>query len=214
MRSSWNAVGKESVLLSEHIFKSDQGKQFILQVRKGDLTMEKVDAIVNAANCRLQHISGLAGAIVKNGGKSIQIESNNIIKQLGRELENGEVVETSNGDLPCKIVFHAVGPIWSSFKSKSTPVGTEQEDFELSMCVEACLTKALEKGLNSLSIPAISSGIFGYPKDRCAKVLFNTVEQFFKDYKDKIPVDRMEVRFTNFDDETCNIFSNEFKRRY
>lgn len=209
-----NAVGKESVLLLEHIFKSDHGKQLVLQVRKGDLTMEKVDAIVNAANGRLQHMSGLAGAIVKNGGQSIQIESNKIIKQLGRELENGEVVETTNGDLPCKIIFHAVGPIWSSFKSKSSPVGTEQEDFELSMCVEASLTKAIEKGFSSLSIPAISSGIFGYPKDRCAKVLFNTVEQFFKENKDKIPMDRLEVRFTNFDDETCNIFSNEFKSRY
>jgi len=209
--TSSNAVGKESILLHERKFNS--GK-ITLQVRKGDLTVEKVDAIVNAANNQLKHISGLAGAIVKNGGQSIQVESNKLLKEMGRDLETGEVVETSSGLLPCKTIFHAVGPIWSSYKGKAGPIGTEQEDFELAMCVEASISRAIEKGYSSISIPAISSGIFGFPKDRCSVVLFNTAEQCFETYKDKITTDTFEVRFTNFDEETCSIFSKEFKNRY
>ena len=134
---------------------------------------------------------------------------------MGRELENGEVVETISGDLPCKTLYHAVGPIWSSRKANDfKTLGAEQEDFELGMCVEASLNMAVESGLSSISLPAISSGIFGFPKDRCAKVLFNTVTEFLKSNKDNIKADRFEVRFTNFDDETCNIFSKEFKSRF
>ncbi|KAL9654009.1 hypothetical protein ABK040_014218 [Willaertia magna] len=188
--------------------------KFIVQVRKGDLTEENVDVIVNAANGRLQHISGLAGAIVKKGGIEIQEQSNKEVIKVGRELDAGEVLKTGSGRLPCKAIYHAVGPIWPSYKKTAQDVGLEQEDFELQMCVQTVLRMLVDDSYKSISIPAISSGIFGFPKPRCAKVLFNSVEEFINDRKGDQQINNVEIRFTNFDDETCNIFIQEFDKRH
>lgn len=116
-------------------------------------------------------------------------------------MDDGGVVVTSSGKLPCKYVFHAVGPIWHG--------GKEGEEIILSMCVRNCLEKADELGLEKISLPAISSGIFGFPKEKCAETMFDITLQYIQEGKTKLK----EIRFTNFDDRTVDIFEKECKKR-
>jgi len=162
------------------------------------MTTEDVDAIVNAANASLDHASGLAGAIIKKGGQIIQQESDIYVGKHGK-VEEGGVVVTGAGKLPCKHVFHAVGPMWHG--------GKQGEDIVLGMCVRSCLEKADELKLNSISLPAISSGIFGFPKEKCSSVMFEMVRGYFKEKEGVSSI--KEVRFTNFDDRTVDIFEKE-----
>jgi len=189
--------GKVSGLLSE--LKTPEG--ISIQVRHGDMTAENVDCIVNAANASLDHASGLAGAIVKKGGVVIQNESDVYIAKNGK-LEEGGVAVTSAGTLPCKNVLHAVGPMWHG--------GKQGEEIILGMTVRSCLDKATELKATSISLPAISSGIFGFPKDRCAEIMFEMAQQFSKEMADKTTL--KEIRFTNFDDKTVELFDKECKK--
>ena len=137
----------------------------VLTLIEGDITQRNVDAIVNPANSYLQHGGGVAGAIVRKGGNIIQKESNKI-----GFVEVGLSVTTSSGTLPCKAIIHTVGPRW----------GEGNEDKKLIKAINSCLELGLEKGFKSISIPAISSGIFGFPKDRCAKILVNETFTFLE----------------------------------
>ena len=106
------------------------------------------------------------------------------------------------------MIIHAVGPMWTN--------GYKNEESQLSSAIWNCLKITESYGASSVAIPAISSGIFGFPKRLCAKVLFDTVEEFATLRKDE-PTQReyiKEVRFTNFDKETVDIFKDEFTRRY
>lgn len=96
--------------------------------------------------------------------------------------------------------------------SKVGALGTEQEDVELMTCVINCIKEAEQRKLKSIALPAISSGIFGYPKDRCAQMLFQTVKQYFLE-DDSIEFLK-EVRFTNFDDKTVDTFVEEFDKQF
>ncbi|XP_052829753.1 uncharacterized protein LOC106880777 [Octopus bimaculoides] len=124
-------------------------------LREGDITTLDTDAIVNAANGRLEHMGGIAAAIVRKGGFEIQAESNEIMKQRRIELKPGEVVSTKAGKLKCKTIIHAVGPVWSN--------GWNHEIFHLSRAVQNCLLFLEAKSYTSIAIPAISTGIFGIP---------------------------------------------------
>jgi len=185
--------GKKSTVKSE----IKEGEVSI-QVRHGDMTTEDVDAIVNAANSSLDHASGLAGAIIKKGGKVIQDESDLYVAKKGK-VDEGGVVVTSAGKLPCKYVFHAVGPMWHG--------GKEGEEIILGMTVRSCLEKADELKLTRISLPAISSGIFGFPKEKCATLMFEMARSYAKETKGKSTL--KEIRFTNFDDRTVDIFEKE-----
>lgn len=166
----------------------------ILRLILGDITERDVDAIVNAANERLQHGGGVAGAIVKKGGQIIQEESNKI-----GYVPVGNAAITTAGKLPAKFVIHAVGP----------RMGEGDEDNKLKSAVFNSLRLASEKGLKSLSMPAISSGIFGFPKDRCAKILISESLSFLNKYKDS----SLEVvEFCIFDEETLKYFKEEFDK--
>ncbi len=168
-----------------------------IKIVHGDITDEKVDAIVNAANSRLQHGGGVAGAIVRKGGRVIQEESNKI-----GYVPVGKAAITTAGKLPAKYVIHAVGPIW----------GEGDEDNKLRSAVRSALEIATEKGLKSISIPAISSGIFGFPKPRATKIIFDTVVDFLKNEETTL----QEVRLTNIDEYTSNLFvkvAKEFVER-
>src|SRR4030066_2182469 len=138
-------------IISEHQF----GERAVRLVQ-GDITERDTDAIVNAANSNLQHGGGVAGAIVRKGGQIIQDESDRI-----GFTPVGTAVITTAGKLPAKFVIHTVGP----------RMGEGDEDNKLKNAVLNSLMLASEKGLKSISIPAISSGIFGFPKDLCAKIL-------------------------------------------
>jgi O-acetyl-ADP-ribose deacetylase (regulator of RNase III) len=159
----------------------------------GDITSERVDAIVNAANSHLQHGGGVAGAIVRKGGKVIQEESNRI-----GFVKVGEVALTTAGNLPAGYVIHAVGPRW----------GEGQEDTKLQQAVENSLKLAESRKFRTVSLPAISSGIFGFPKDRCAKIMLKTIRHFLENHPNG-PI--REVRICLFDKTTQRAFLKEFK---
>ena len=127
----------------------------LLEVVLGDIVREPSDAIVNAANESLAHGGGVAGAISAAGGKELNNESRQYIKNFGR-VHTGTVGVTGPGKIPVKCVIHAVGP---HYRRKA-----EDSDLLYSATFNSFL-KALDLGLESISIPAISSGIFGFPKD-------------------------------------------------
>jgi O-acetyl-ADP-ribose deacetylase len=137
----------------------------IIELVQGDLTELAVDAIVNAANEYLVLGAGVAGAIRSKGGPSIQKECDAI---GGTTV--GEAVLTRAGSLKAKHVIHAVGP----------RMGEGGEDEKLRRATWNSLLRATEKGLGSIAFPAISTGIFGFPKDRCATVMLTTVRQFLE----------------------------------
>ncbi len=164
-----------------------------LRLVQGDITERDVDAIVNAANSYLKHGGGVAGAIVRKGGQVIQEESDRI-----GFTPVGTAVMTSAGKLKARYVIHAVGP----------RMGEGDEDHKLKNAVRATLNLASGKRLKSVSMPAISSGIFGFPKDRCARILVGESA----DYLGENPKSSLDlVEFCVFDDETAGHFKREFE---
>lgn len=134
-----------------------------LEIVQGDITALVVDAIVNAANKYLAHGGGVAAAISRKGGPSIQRESDAIIKSRG-PLDTGDAVITGGGKLPARFVIHTVGPVWS----EHSPI---QADSLLSKAVRSSLALAEEKRLKSIAFPAISTGIYGFPIERAAPLM-------------------------------------------
>ncbi|UCE20512.1 MAG: macro domain-containing protein [Gemmatimonadota bacterium] len=120
----------------------------------------ETDAIVNAANERLAHGGGVAGAIVRRGGRVIQEESTRWVQERG-PVTVGTAAITSGGNLKAKHVIHAVGP----------RMGEGDEDAKLKGATLSSLELADEYGLKSITFPAISTGIFGYPLERCAPIM-------------------------------------------
>ena len=145
------------------ILKQVKYKGVVLKVTRGDLTESSADAIVNAANSYLQHGGGVAAAIVRKGGHIIQEESNAI-----GYVPVGGAALTSGGKLKARYVIHTVGPIW----------GEGDEENKLKKAVHSVLDLAAGKGFSSISLPAISAGIFGFPKDRCAGIIINETAGF------------------------------------
>lgn len=163
-----------------------------LQIVQGDITMEKVDAIVNAANEHLQHGGGVAWAISKRGGDSIQRESDEWIRQHG-PVSHSRPAWTSGGHLPAKYVLHAVGPVW----------GEGDEDKKLSDAVTGSLRAADELQCASIAFPAISTGIFGFPKERAARVTRKAIEDYFAEN----PGSGIQiVKLVLFDQSTADVF--------
>ena len=168
----------------------------VLKLVEGDITERNVDAIVNPANSYLQHGGGVAGAIVRKGGNTIQEESNKI-----GFVKVGSSVVTSSGLLSCKAIVHTVGP----------RMGEGNEDQKLSKAINSCLEVGLQKGFKSISIPAISSGIFGFPKDRCAKILVNETISFLKNLENLSTGIKL-VEFCILGKDTLQAFQYEFKK--
>lgn len=166
----------------------------VLTLVQGDITERNVDAIVNAANSYLRHGGGVAGAIVRRGGPSIQEESNRI-----GFVPVGHAAVTTAGELPCKAVIHAVGP----------RMGEGNEEPKLKSAVRESLRLAAERGFKSLSMPAISSGIFGFPKDRCAEILVSQAMQFLKENGSTT---LRLIEFCIYDDDTLRHFVAMFER--
>jgi len=164
----------------------------LLQLVQGDITAETVDAIVNAANAALQHGGGVAGVIARRGGPSIQRESNEWLKKHG-PVQHAEPAVTGAGELPCCYVIHAVGPMG----------GELDADRKLADAVRGALTVASALELATLSLPAISTGIFGYPKERAAPLMFTTIAAFFAARPDS---SLKQVRLVLFDQPTLAVF--------
>ena len=176
-----------------------------LSLYKGDITDEAVDAIVNAANEKLQHGAGVGAAIVRKGGCQIQEESNRLIKRYGT-LNTGGAVYTSGGSLSCRYVIHTVGPEWYR----------HGKDMSRSLLYQACLESlalAVKLNLSSIALTAISSGIFGVPKDICAEVMFLAIEEFCSSEGARCSTLR-DVRIVIIDEPTLSVFQEEFAKRY
>jgi len=170
-----------------------------LSLSIGDITGESVDAIVNAANEGLAHGGGVAGAIVRRGGYTIQAESD----RVGR-VPAGSAAITGTGTLAAKHVIHAVGPVWRG----QSP---DESDCLLASATTAALEIARRRGLRSVAFPAISSGTFGFPKDRCATVMLEAVRVWVAAHPDD---ELREIRFTIIDEQTVAIFEVGFARAF
>lgn len=158
-------------------------------VRTGDITRCEVDAIVNAANASLLGGGGVDGAIHRAAGPELLAEC----RALGG-CPTGEVRITGGYRLPARHVIHAVGPVWRG--------GHEGEDHHLASCYRGAMQLAREHGVRSLAFPAISTGIYRYPKAAAAKIAARTVHEELKATPDSF----RHVIFVCFDDSTTAIF--------
>jgi O-acetyl-ADP-ribose deacetylase (regulator of RNase III) len=183
-------------LLVEHTFQSGQK----IQIGKGDITVENVDAIVNAANSHLQHGGGVAVAISRCGGPLIQQESDAWVREHG-PVSHSEPAVTSGGELPCRYVIHAVGPVW----------GEGDEEARLTSTVFNSLHIAERLSLTSIALPAISTGIFGFPVERAANVILDAIEGYFNDHP---PSGINLVRLILYDQLTLDAFIKGWNERY
>lgn len=165
-----------------------------VSVHKGDLTTFPVDAVVNAANERLQHLAGLALALSNAGGSQIQLDSKNYVRNFG-VLKTGEAVVMNAGFLPCKKIIHTVGPQVTGHSL------TKSAERDLEKAVLNSLRKAEECSMNSVALPAISSGIFGYPLKECADTIVRSVRMFCE--KQKV-FNVKEILLVNNDDSTVD----------
>jgi O-acetyl-ADP-ribose deacetylase (regulator of RNase III) len=165
-----------------------------IKLYQGDITELDTEAIVNAANTSLIMGGGVAGAIRRKGGPSIQEECNRI---GGTTV--GEAVVTSAGNLKAKYVIHAVGPRY----------GEGNEDEKLKNATLNALKRAQEKRMRSIALPAISTGIFGFPLDRAAKIMVKTVKDFLA-----LPSSLEMILFTLFDKKAYDIFAKELKKQF
>ncbi|CAL9707735.1 unnamed protein product [Knipowitschia caucasica] len=174
-------------------------------VRKADMSKLKVDAVVNAANEDLQHIGGLALALLNAAGRDLQRDCDNFIKQNGK-LPAGQTFVTRSYRLPCKHVIHAVGP-------KYTENGAKLAHFLLNLVVKDCLTKAEKYRCTSVAIPAISSGIFGFPVDLCAETIAQAVREYCDDPENQ-QVALRQVHLVDNIDKTVKALADAVKREF
>jgi len=177
-----------SEILREKTFSGGQK----LQVARGDITLEPLDAVVNAANAHLQHGGGVAWAILRRGGDAIRRESDEWVRKYG-PVTHEKPAYTSGGLMPCKYVIHAVGPVW----------GAGDKQRKLAAAVRGALECAAELKLASIALPAISTGIFGFPKELAAGIIFAEIGKFFAENKDST---LKLARLTLFDAPTVEAF--------
>ena len=185
-------------VLKERVLSTGQ----TLQMVRGDITAETTDAIVNAANAHLQHGAGVAGAIVRGGGQIVQQESDAWVREHG-PVTHERPAWTSGGRLPAKYVIHAVGPVWGETRGSGAGVA---EDAKLAAAVNGALATADELHCQSISLPALSTGIFGFPKERAARVIMGAILGYFSEHESGIKL----VRLVLFDDPTVQAFSRDW----
>jgi len=164
----------------------------ILELLDGDITEMQTDAVVNAANARLILGGGVAGAIKTKGGPEIQQECN----KIGGTFVGGAVITTA-GNLKAKYVIHAVGP----------RMGEGNEDQKLKNATLNSLKVADENNLKSISFPAISAGIFGFPIESCAEIMLKTTIYYLKG---KTGLEK--VVFCLFGQKSFKVFENQLKK--
>ncbi len=137
-----------------------------LRLVQGDITKEKVGAIVNAANSSLMGGGGVDGAIHRAGGSAILAECKEIVNEQGR-LPTGEAVITTAGDMPSKHVVHTVGPVWGG--------GEKGEDGLLASAYRNSLKVAADNDCKTVAFPSISTGVYAFPIERAARIALRTI---------------------------------------
>jgi O-acetyl-ADP-ribose deacetylase (regulator of RNase III) len=165
-----------------------------LSIIQGDITLQTTDAIVNAANSGLMGGGGVDGAIHRAGGPAILEECKQIVARQGR-LPAGKAVITGAGNMKTKNVIHTVGPVWEG--------GDHREPAILASAYRESLKLAAEKGLASISFPSISTGAYGYPVDKAARIAIKEVIAFLAK-----STSIKEVVFVLFDSRTYDAYAD------
>lgn len=163
-------------------------------LKRGDITQEQVDVIVNAANSGLLGGGGVDGAIHRVGGSAILEECRKIRETKGR-CPTGEAVITTAGNLPARSVVHTVGPIWRG--------GEHNEEQLLHNAYVNSLRLASENGAKTIAFPSISTGAYGFPISKAAKIALKAVHDFIEEDSTFT-----EVRFVLFSDADYHVYEN------
>lgn len=169
-----------------------------IKVLKGDITRLNVDVIVNAANSSLMGGGGVDGAIHRAGGPAILEACKKIVAKQGG-CKTGQAVITTAGELPARFVIHTVGPLWKG--------GNKNEDIDLTDCYKSSMQLAIDNNCKTIAFCNISTGIYGFPKDRAAEISITTVTEFLS-ASDKID----QVLFVCFDDENYSLLLKQLKK--
>ena len=185
---------------------SDQKRKIIfpsgitLEIQAGDITRMDTDVIVNAANKHMEHGGGVAAVIVKRGGQIIQEESRKWVEAHG-PISYNQPAFTTAGEMKCKFVIHAVGPVW----------GEGDEDRKLAGAIRSSLLLANDLRAESISFPAISTGIFGFPADRAADIFMKEISSFCSE-KQGQSIKR--IILVLFDARKLSTFTNSFDDQF
>uniref|UniRef100_UPI00398F072A poly(ADP-ribose) polymerase family member 14-related sequence 1 isoform X2 n=1 Tax=Pristiophorus japonicus TaxID=55135 RepID=UPI00398F072A len=174
----------------------------LVAVYRGDLCKSRVDVVVNASNEDLKHIGGLAGALLEAAGPVLQNECNRIVDNQGSCMP-GNVVITDAGNLPCSKVIHAVGPRWMN-----TDADTAKKC--LGRAVKRSLCLAESHNFTSIAIPAISSGIFGFPLPLCAEIIVRSIREHYMDSRGGSTL--KEIHLVNCDEKTVRAVSDAVEK--
>ena len=178
-----------------------------LCVYQEDITITRVDVIVNAANSWLNHDGGVAKSIQDKGGRQIYDESRAIMfSRSGRPIAVGDAVITRAGQLHCSAVIHTVGPIWGQQNN-------DRSILLLHTAVIKSLRLAASQGMRSIAFPAISSGSFGMPKELSARAMFDAVVEYSRSVEARQFL-LCDIRFVNIDLPTVDVFKKEFVKRF
>lgn len=164
----------------------------------GDITKEKVDAIVNAANSSLLGGGGVDGAIHRAGGPAILEACRKIVARQG-ECKTGQAVITPGGTLPAQFVIHTVGPVWNG--------GDHNEEQLLANCYENSLRLAVENGCKTVAFPNISTGVYRFPKALAAQISVATIRRFTSQSQDL-----QEIRLVCFDQQSLQLIEAELSQ--
>ncbi|XP_060895070.1 protein mono-ADP-ribosyltransferase PARP14-like [Labrus mixtus] len=176
----------------------------LVSVSKADICHFGVDAVVNAANEELQHIGGLALAMLKAAGPELQKISNNYVSKNGK-LRPSDAIVTSACNLPCKYIVHAVGPRFSDY-DKKTAVS------RLKLAVRESLRKAVSVNCSTVALPAISSGLFGFPVDLCAETIAEAVREYCDSPESRGSL--TEIHLVDNNDNTVRVLAAAFNKEF
>lgn len=166
-----------------------------ISIRKGDITRQVTDAIVNAANTSLLGGGGVDGAIHRAAGPQLLEECRTL-----NGCKTGEAKITAGYNLSAKHVIHTVGPVWHG--------GTHNEEQLLYNAYHNSLAVAQENKVRTLAFPNISTGVYGFPKDKAAVIALKAINDFCRQHPDALD----EITFVCFDDENYNLYYNILSR--
>ncbi|MEN6451312.1 MAG: O-acetyl-ADP-ribose deacetylase [Thermoguttaceae bacterium] len=167
-----------------------------IELYQGDITLQEVDAVVNAANSRLAGGGGVDGAVHRRGGPAIMADTN---ARYPQGCPTGSAVVSTAGNLNARAVIHAVGPVWRG--------GQHGEADLLRSAYRRCFELAVEHGYRSIALPALSTGAYGYPMDQAAQIAVATAVDFLTECGEP-----QLIRFVLFDDAAFDTFAKALER--